>query len=69
MEIKVNKADLTSLVKGSVPNYSVMENPVVNKSGRYNGSHDRWEWNYKFEEKLTEKELLDMYILCRDSWK
>ena len=69
MRLELDKSDLVSLVKGSVPNYSVMEKPLISISGIYNGSYDKWEWNYKFEEKLTEQELLDMYILCRDSWK
>jgi hypothetical protein len=68
MKQDLTKQDLTNLVKGVAPFYNLFLNPLVRKSGDYNGSHDKWTWHYGFEKDLTEQELWDLYVLCRDSW-
>ena len=69
MNIDLTKEDLAALVKGIVPYYSLFEDPLVKKSGHFNGGFSsEWSWNYGFEKNLTEQELWDLYIMCRDSW-
>ena len=67
MLLILDKTDLISLVKGTIPNYSIMSNPIIDKNGRYSGSYDRWEWNYKAFEECTESELLETYYLLKSS--
>lgn len=69
MKVELTKQDLISLVKGIEPYYSVFDNPIVKKCGSYAGGFSSgWDWDeYRLEE-LTENELWDLYILCRDSW-
>ena len=70
MKLDLSKEGLTHLVKGVYPDYSVMDDPLIKKSGIYiGGFHDKWEWNSGFENHLTEEELWKMYNKCRDSWK
>lgn len=69
-EYKLDKIDLKNLVKSVSPNYSVMEYPLIKKSGRYiGGFHDKWDWEYGFEKNLSENELWEIYQLCKTSWK
>lgn len=70
MKVELTREDLTNLVKGSDPNYSVMDHPMVKTNGSYTGGHhDKWDWNYSFDDSLTEQQLWELYVLCRDSWK
>jgi len=68
MKVELDKIALISLVCGEQPYYSIFEHPVVKKCGSYNGSHDEWRWFHYELEKLSEQELYDLYILCRESW-
>jgi len=69
MNVELSKKDLSALVKGTSPNYDIMENDIVKKCGSYTGGFcDEWNWNYGFEKTMTEEELYQLYILCRDSW-
>lgn len=70
MQVELTRVDLVALVKGTSPYYNVMEAPIVKRCGSYiGGHHDKWDWNYKFDTGLSEQQLWDLYILCRDSWK
>lgn len=70
INVHLSKKDLASLVKGTSPNFDLHSHPLVKKSGRYYGGfNDEWNWNYGFENNLSEEELWDLYVLCRDSWK
>lgn len=68
MKVDLSRKDLINLVKGTQPNYNAMENEIVKKCGSFSGSYGRWDWSYGFGEDLTEQQLWNMYILCRDSW-
>lgn len=69
MKVELTKKDLVCLVKGTSPNYDVMNNETIKKCGRYvGGFHDKWDWEYGFGDDLTDQQLWDMYILCRNSW-
>ncbi|MEK4030821.1 hypothetical protein MKZ02_20085 [Pseudobacillus sp. FSL P4-0506] len=69
LRLELEKEDLVSLVKGSEPNYGVMDHPLIDKCGEYSGSYGRWDWNQYRLEKLTEKELMEIYRICKRSWK
>jgi hypothetical protein len=70
MMTDLKREDLVSLVKGIQPYYTVMGNELVSKSGVYTGGfHDKWDWNYKFEDGLTNEQLWNLYILCKESWR
>ena len=68
MKVDLSREDLINLVKGSRPNYNVIGNEIIEKCGSFYGNYGRWDWNYGFSEDLTEQQLWDMYVLCRDSW-
>jgi len=69
MKVELDRDDLVNLVKGVYPSYEIMDIEVIKMNGRYvGGFHDKWVWNEKFDNHLTEIDLWDMYILCRDSW-
>ena len=67
MKINLNKKDLISLVKGTSPNYHVMEHPLIKANGHFAGGHFGWSWNWNFTP-LSEKELYRMYLICKESW-
>ena len=69
MQLELDKEGLITLVKGSQPYYSLMDNDLlVQNTGMY---YERmgWRWDINELEKLTEKELYYLYKACRDSWK
>ena len=69
MTIDATKQDLTSMVLGMPPNYSVMEHELVKPHGRWIGGHvDEWSWDGNSLDELTEEQLWDLYRICRDSW-
>lgn len=70
MTIELTKQDLIHLLKGTTPNYNVMDSPFVKANGSYTGGFkDEWNWNYDCGEKMTEQQIWDTYVLCRDSFK
>lgn len=69
MKVNLEREDLINLVKGTQPNYNVMNNEIVKRCGSFSGSYGKWDWNYSFDENITDNELLGLYILCRDSFK
>jgi hypothetical protein len=58
---------LRRLVRGSVPNRSVLRNPIVKQCSWYNKDEIRL-WSHLELNKLSEEELWDLYCICRDSW-
>ena len=67
MLIEIDKRGLYSLVKGTSPNYSEFDNPLVKKAGHeYSDQYGKTNW-YNLD-KLTDMELYRLYIICRDSW-
>ena len=57
MDINLSKDDLISLVKGTCPNYDVMDSMIERKLGYYTGGF-RDDWTWSGLGKLTEEELI-----------
>lgn len=66
MKLELDKEDLISLVMGKVPNYAAMV-----KCGDLGwGSDNRgWQWYESKLKELSEEELYDLYLLCKNSWE
>jgi len=68
MNVELNRESLESLVKGSDPNYFEFNNPLVKKAGHlYNDQYGRTNWSSL--SKLTDEELYQLHLICRDSWR
>lgn len=68
--INLDKGDLVTLVLGSSPYYSVFEEPLIKKCGSFTGGFvEKWSWSRSTLEQLTEEELYQIYIICKNSWK
>ncbi len=68
MNVELDKAGLISLVRGTCPNYHIMEEILISQAGRYvGGFHDKWEWNDLNH--FTEQQLKAIYDNCVWSWK
>ncbi len=67
MKVELNRKSLEALVKGSEPYYSQFDNPLVKKAGHsYSDQYGRTSWNSL--SKLTDEELYQLHLICRDSW-
>jgi hypothetical protein len=67
MIVELDRTGLTALVRGSVPYYNAFGNPLVVKAGHeYIDQYARTYWSELHN--LTDKELYELYIICRDSW-
>lgn len=67
MEVNLDKYDLICLIKGSTPNYNVMDK--LSKYGYFNNSYGEWKWHIFNLDNLTKQELYKIYNLCKESWK
>jgi len=66
----LDNEDLISMVRGQEPHYSVFNHSLVKSCGCYvGGFHDHWSWTNSALEKLTKNELLELYRVCKESWK
>jgi len=68
MLVDLDRKALETLAQGSEPNYDIFENPLIKRAGGYHGGfRDEWFWfGWK---RFTDEELIQIYELCRDSWK
>ena len=67
MKIELDRKGLEILVKGSQPFYSEFDNPLVKKAGHnYSDQYSRTSWQNLSA--LTEEELYELYLICRNSW-
>ena len=66
MEAKLNREDLVALLKGVVPNWGAMDNPLVKKAGWYFCDYGNSHW--KSLDNLTDEELYECYLICKKSW-
>lgn len=66
MILELTHKDLMSLVKGVCPDYKFMGHWRITNLGAL-GFGERWDWKPNDLRKLSEGELWDVYVLCRDS--
>lgn len=66
-KILFSKEDLISLVKGTSPNYNVMNNPIVRDYGRYS-EQNGWRWDDMKLDECSKEFLYSLYQLCKNSW-
>lgn len=67
MTVELDRKGLTALVHGSIPYYNEFDNPLVVKAGHeYSDQYARTYWRKLHN--LTDEELYELYIICRDSW-
>lgn len=70
MKQELDKKDLIALVKGTIPNYGIMQNTLVKSNGYYiGGLGDSWHWHQDKLNELSESELWELYQLCKNSFK
>lgn len=63
---ELDRIDLENLVKGVQPDYSVFDRLLLIKAGfSYSDQYGCVTWNNL--ERLTEKELFDLYVICKES--
>jgi hypothetical protein len=68
MLIELDRKGLEILVIGSEPYYDEFNNPLIEKAGHaYYDQYGRTNW-YSLG-KLTDEELYEVYLICRNSWK
>lgn len=68
MIIDLDKKALISMVCGVTPNFSLFNDPIVEKCGKYNDSYGTWTWDFKELNKLSEESLYDLYNKCINSF-
>ena len=70
MELYLDRKDIISLLRGTKPNYSVMNN-IPKELGSYTGGFvNDWSWNNINENvPYTDEQLYDLYLMCKNSWK
>jgi hypothetical protein len=67
MKIELDRKGLEILVNGSQPYYNEFANPLVKKAGHdYSDQYGRISWQSL--NKLTDDELYQLYLICRNSW-
>lgn len=67
-EIELDEKDIRNMVLGTSPYYTAYEHPLVKKCGVHVGGHvDSWSWHLPYD--LTLSQLLELYLICKNSWK
>jgi hypothetical protein len=66
MIVNLDKQAMVSLVMGQQPFYSLFEHELVKLYGDYNEANGRWSWDKSGLLELTENQLWDLYMLCRN---
>lgn len=70
MKEVLDKEDLIAMVKGIEPYYNVFDHSLIKNCGKYIGGFcDRWEWDLDKLEKLDNRDLYNLYSICKQSWK
>ena len=68
MTVELDQAMLIDLVKGTFPHFDLFEERIIGHCGAYS-DNSGWHW-YDANLKLySEQELLDLYKMCKKSWK
>ena len=70
MKLELDRKDIITLLKGTCPNYNVM-NKIPEDLGHYVGGFvDNWKWNYFNEDvSYSDEYLYNLYVMCKNSWK
>ena len=67
MIVELTTKELLSLVRGTAPSYDVYKNSLVKKGGAHVGGFaDEWRWGPGLED-LTDEQLWELYIICKES--
>lgn len=67
MKIELDRKGLEILVAGSQPNYNEFHNLLVKKAGHdYSDQYGRTSWRNLSV--MTDEELYEVYLICRNSW-
>lgn len=67
MIVELDRKGLITLASGSTPHYDEFNNPLVKKAGHYYcDQYGRTMWE-KIND-LTDEELYQLYLICRNSW-
>lgn len=67
--VLLDKKDILTLVRGSQPNYTEYENPILSEIGQhFEGLGDSWVWHHPRLNRLSFEELVKVYYICKDSW-
>lgn len=70
MKVELDKKDIIALLIGSTPNYYVMDKIPKDLGSYVGGFVDDWKWNNIREDTpYSEKYLLELYLMCKNSWK
>lgn len=70
MQVDLDKKDLICLLTGIAPNYSHIEDPLLNQCGKYiGGMEDNWQWDAVKLHEQTSSMLWKMYKICKKSWE
>jgi hypothetical protein len=67
-KIKLDRGDLISMAKGICPNPLIMDDYPINKLGSY-FDNQGWQWNWDAFNDLTDIDIYNIYIMCKNSWK
>lgn len=71
MTVELDRKDIISLLKGTKPNYLVMDK-IPKQLGYYVGGFvEDWRWNNIDENNTTytDEYLYNLYLMCKNSWK
>lgn len=67
MKIELDRQGLEFLIFGSQVHHKEFNNPLVKKAGH--DYSDQYGWTaWRSLNKLTDEELYQLYLICRNSW-
>lgn len=68
MTVNLDRQDIISLLKGTNPYYSVMDE-IPKELGSYTGGLiNDWEWYFDENVPYTDEQLYELYLMCKNSW-
>ena len=68
MQVELDRRDIISLLRGSSPNFSVMDK-MPKELGYYVGGFvDDWKWQLNTKVPYTDEYLYELYTICKNSW-
>lgn len=68
MTINLDRNGLNSLLRGQPPHFSLFNNELIKRCGRYSDQFG-WSWDMGELAKLTDEEIYDLFLMCRQSWR